>query len=161
MADVKNAIEELYEVRDYRAKDWLVKELSDFLSHWADASLHDVRVADVGKSIDEQMPGLLAEFAGFLMVGLCNMKDGPLSATIQARFLEMFESGMCEAPVMLRLDTRTPATEDEEPWTLIHQQTMNGLQEILQGAPSVGPDEYVDFMGSLESALDDFKGLWV
>ena len=166
MANSMNeAIEFVYEARDYAAKEYLVKDLSEFLSNWAESALHDTKLGHIEEAIPEQMPGLLAEFAGWMMVGLCNVKDGPESAQIQARFHEMFESGMCEAPVMLRLDTRTPVddfppfaddVENIEPYGPAYYQTFQDLRELVKDkAPTDGPIWFVDLMASIEIAIDE------
>ena len=168
MANSMNeAIEFVYEARDYAAKEYVVKDLSEFLSNWAESALHTTPLGDIEQDIVKQMPGLLAEFAGWMMVGLCNSKD-VASATIQARFHEMFESGMCEAPVMLWLNTRTPEDDsppfadevvDQEPYGPAYYQTFQDLRELVKDkAPTDGPTWFVDLMASIEIAIDELAG---
>ena len=154
MADKISELQEyVYENRDYKAKQWVVNELSDFLLNFAESSLETAPLGAIDKTIDDQMPGLLAEFAGFLMVGLCNLRDGPESGTIQARFHEMFVSGMCEAPVILRFDKRTPKTE---PFGSAYYQTFQDLRKLVKHtAPSGGPTWFIDLMASIEIAIDE------
>lgn len=155
--NINEAIESIYEARDCAAKEYVVNDLSEFLSNWADAVLHQTPLGDIETDIPNQMPILLAEFVGWMMVGLCNSKDGPMPATIQARFLDMFESGMCEAPVLLRLDTRMPVAEPAPvEFNTGHSSAIRILRNVVKhSAPSTGPDWFVDLMGSIEIALDE------
>jgi hypothetical protein len=172
--EVKKAVDAIYEARDYAMRSRLLEELSEFLLNFLDGGLDDVEVGDIDTAIHARMDMVIAEFCGYLLVGACNRGHLEKNRAMQARFFDMFESGML-GDVILRLnplDAKEPEGDNFEPFadkivacdeegenfTQAHADVFSQMRQLVIDAPATGPEEFMNLMAGVERILDEIKG---